>query len=95
MTDPDSGTYKTTRLLNRRVIDMVASGTPDATSGLLSRGRARGRRPTVCGVGLRPGGAWRFVSTGPAGAEMELGAGEGYDCLASLLTTLIHERRHP
>jgi uncharacterized protein YndB with AHSA1/START domain len=33
---------------------------------------ARGWRLTVCEVDLRPGGAWRFVSTGPAGAEMEL-----------------------
>ncbi|MGR6916698.1 SRPBCC family protein [[Actinomadura] parvosata] len=120
---------------------------------------ARGWRLTVCEVDLRPGGAWRFVSTGPAGAEMELhglfrevvppvrlvqteihrdwadgealvitvldetdgrtamtvtaryssseirdtvvrspmerGAGEGYDRLAALLATLIHERRHP
>jgi uncharacterized protein YndB with AHSA1/START domain len=120
---------------------------------------ARGWRLTVCEVDLRPGGAWRFVSTGPAGAEMELhglfrevvppvrliqteihrdwadgealvitvldetdghtdmtvtaryssseirdavvrspmelGAGERYDCLAALLATLIHERRHP
>ncbi|MFC5834756.1 SRPBCC family protein [Nonomuraea insulae] len=33
---------------------------------------ARGWRLTVCEVDLRSGGAWRFVSTGPAGAEMEL-----------------------
>ncbi|WP_082309893.1 SRPBCC family protein [Nonomuraea sp. SBT364] len=120
---------------------------------------ARGWRLTVCEVDLRPGGAWRFVSTGPADAEMALyglfrevvppvrlvqteihrdwpdgealvitvldetdgrtamtvtaryssseirdavvrspmerGAGEGYDRLAALLASLIHERRHP
>lgn len=33
---------------------------------------ARGWRLTACEVDLRPGGAWRFVSAGPAGAEMEL-----------------------
>lgn len=33
---------------------------------------ARGWRLTVCEVDLRPGGAWRFVSTGPGGAEMTL-----------------------
>lgn len=33
---------------------------------------ARGWRLTVCEVDPRPGGAWRFVSTGPAGAEMEI-----------------------
>lgn len=32
---------------------------------------ARGWTLTVCEVDLRPGGAWRFVSRGPAGAEME------------------------
>ncbi|MFC9894600.1 SRPBCC domain-containing protein [Nocardia sp. NPDC127579] len=120
---------------------------------------ARGWTLTTCEVDLRPGGAWRFVSTGPAGTEMEQhglfrevvspvrlvqteihrdwadgaalvitalnetdarttmtvtaryssseirdavlrspmqrGAGEGFDRLAALLTTLIHERRHP
>jgi uncharacterized protein YndB with AHSA1/START domain len=120
---------------------------------------ARGWQLTVCEVDLRPGGAWRFVSTGPAGVEMELhglfrevvppvrlvqteihrdwaegealvttvldetdgrtamtvtaryssseirdavvrspmerGAGEGYDRLAALLTTLIHEGHQP
>ncbi|MFI0487085.1 SRPBCC domain-containing protein [Actinomadura sp. 9N215] len=34
--------------------------------------RRRGWRLTVCEVDPRPGGAWRFGSTGPAGAEMEL-----------------------
>jgi uncharacterized protein YndB with AHSA1/START domain len=33
---------------------------------------ARGWQLTVCEVDLRPGGAWRFVSTGPGGAEMEM-----------------------
>ena len=33
---------------------------------------ARGWQLTACEVDLRPGGAWRFVSTGPAGAEMEM-----------------------
>ncbi|MFI0487084.1 hypothetical protein [Actinomadura sp. 9N215] len=28
-------------------------------------------------------------------SPMELGAGEGYDRLAALLATLIHERHHP
>lgn len=32
---------------------------------------ARGWQLTVCDVDLRPGGAWRFVSAGPGGAEME------------------------
>jgi len=32
---------------------------------------ARGWQLTVCEVDPRPGGAWRFVSTGPGGAEME------------------------
>lgn len=32
---------------------------------------ARGWRLTDCEVDLRPGGRWRFRSTGPAGAEME------------------------
>ncbi|MFI6505842.1 SRPBCC domain-containing protein [Nonomuraea typhae] len=120
---------------------------------------AHGWRLTVCEVDPRPGGAWQFVSTGPAGAEMELhglfrevvppvrliqteihrdwtdgealvitvldetdghtamtvtaryssseiraavvhspmelDAGEGYDRLAALPATLIHERHHP
>jgi uncharacterized protein YndB with AHSA1/START domain len=33
---------------------------------------ARGWRLTVCKVDLRPGGQWRFVSSGPDGAEMEI-----------------------
>ncbi|MFG6200349.1 SRPBCC family protein [Nonomuraea sp. JJY05] len=33
---------------------------------------ARGWQLTVCEVDLRPGGVWRFVSTGPGGSEMEL-----------------------
>ncbi|GAB3429262.1 SRPBCC family protein [Flindersiella endophytica] len=33
---------------------------------------ARGWQLTVCEVDLRPGGAWRFVSAGPDGAEMEM-----------------------
>lgn len=32
---------------------------------------ARGWRLTFCEVDLRPGGEWRFHSTGPAGSEME------------------------
>ncbi|GII02800.1 SRPBCC family protein [Planobispora takensis] len=34
---------------------------------------ARGWHLVVCEVDLRPGGAWRFVSRGPDGAEMGLG----------------------
>jgi uncharacterized protein YndB with AHSA1/START domain len=34
---------------------------------------ARGWRLVVCEVDLRPGGAWRFVSHGPDGAEMGYG----------------------
>ncbi len=32
---------------------------------------ARGWQLTICEVDPRPGGTWRFISTGPAGAEME------------------------
>ena len=33
---------------------------------------ARGWHLVVCEIDLRPGGAWRFVSRGPGGAEMGL-----------------------
>lgn len=52
---------------------------------------ARGWRLTACEVDLRPGGAWRFVSTGPAGAEMELhGHFHEVDPPARLVQTEIH-----
>nr|WP_240687399.1 SRPBCC domain-containing protein [Amycolatopsis suaedae] len=39
--------------------------------GLLRRWHgARGWHLTTCEVDLRPGGAWKFVSTGPDGTEM-------------------------
>ncbi len=68
---------------------------------------ARGWWLAVCEVDLRPGGAWRFVSHGPDGAEMGMGgvyvdvdaparlvqteAYDGWPDVESLVTTIFDE----
>ncbi|MES9535763.1 MULTISPECIES: SRPBCC family protein [unclassified Actinomadura] len=69
---------------------------------------ARGWRLVVCEVDLRPGGAWRFVSHGPGGAEMGYGGvffevdaparlvqseiHDGWEAGEALVTTAFDER---
>lgn len=69
---------------------------------------ARGWRLAVCEIDLRPGGAWRFVSHGPGGAEMGHGGvfhevdaparlvqseiRDGWEAGEALVTTVFHER---
>lgn len=52
---------------------------------------ARGWRLTVCEVDLRADGAWRFVSTGPGGAEMEM---YGVFCEVTPPNRLVHTEIH-
>ncbi|MEV8630243.1 SRPBCC family protein [Streptosporangium sp. NPDC051023] len=68
---------------------------------------ARGWQLVVCEVDLRPGGAWRFVSRGPDGAEMGHGGVyvdveapgrlvqteiyDGWEAGAALVTTVFDE----
>ncbi|MBG0817956.1 SRPBCC family protein [Planomonospora sp. ID82291] len=69
---------------------------------------ARGWHLVVCEVDLRPGGAWRFVSRGPGGAELGQGGvfheidapgrlvqsevHDGWEAGEALVTTLFAER---
>ncbi|MET8139484.1 SRPBCC family protein [Sphaerisporangium sp. NPDC005288] len=69
---------------------------------------ARGWHLVVCEVDLRPGGAWRFVSRGPDGAELGHGGVyreverprrlvqtevyDGWDAGEALVTTVLDER---
>lgn len=69
---------------------------------------ARGWNLVVCEVDLRPGGAWRFVSHGPDGAELGHGGvyvevdppgrlvqtevHDGWDAGEALITTVFDER---
>jgi uncharacterized protein YndB with AHSA1/START domain len=69
---------------------------------------ARGWNLVVCEVDLRPGGAWRFVSRGPGGAEMGHGGAyievdppgrlvqtevyDGWEQGEALVTTVFDER---
>ncbi|GAA3105530.1 SRPBCC family protein [Streptosporangium carneum] len=68
---------------------------------------ARGWHLVVCEVDLRPGGAWRFVSRGPGGAELgqsgvyleveapgrlvQTETHDGWDVGAALVTTVFDE----
>ncbi|WP_239117187.1 SRPBCC family protein [Planotetraspora phitsanulokensis] len=68
---------------------------------------ARGWHLVVCEIDLRPGGAWRFVSRGPDGAEMGLSgvyhevepphrlvqteSHDGWEAGEALVTTVFHE----
>ncbi|MCW2882004.1 MAG: Activator of Hsp90 ATPase 1 family protein [Sphaerisporangium sp.] len=68
---------------------------------------ARGWHLVVCEIDLRPGGAWRFVSRGPAGAELGHGGVyreveaparlvqtevyDGWDAGPTLVTTVLDE----
>jgi uncharacterized protein YndB with AHSA1/START domain len=69
---------------------------------------ARGWNLVVCEVDLRPGGAWRFVSRGPGGAELGHGGvyvevdppvrlvqtevHDGWEAGEALITTVFDER---
>jgi uncharacterized protein YndB with AHSA1/START domain len=61
--------------------------------GLLKRWYgARGWHLVVCEIDLRPGGAWRFVSRGPAGAELgQRGVYREVDPPRGLVQTEIHD----
>jgi uncharacterized protein YndB with AHSA1/START domain len=53
---------------------------------------ARGWHLVVCEIDLRPGGAWRFVSRGPGGAEMVMsGVYREVETPARLVHTEVHD----